>query len=193
MPICGLHSHSWTNSWRYTIQFDGKGVVIGKAMVADAVIIAEVKLGLKGINANLLREHVCVCVQRCRLAAVIGAPCAPPNENMFPTLKEGVETTCKQSSLRGSPSLPRLFFTVTTLLQDFKLKSLSINSLDLDKVVWWGAHGRLALLAVGLSHSLSLVTVTSRVIDAWLWVFIWLEDRYGPVLCSFPISAIPHF
>lgn len=75
---------------------------------------------------------------------------------MFFVSKEGVDKRCKQLSLRGSHSLPWLYFTVTTLLQDFKLKSLSINSLDLDKVMWWKAHRQLALLAVGLSHSLSL-------------------------------------
>lgn len=62
------------------------------------------------------------------------APCLLLNENMS-MFEEGVDKACKQSSLRGSLSLPWLSFTVTTLLQDFKLKSLSINSIDLDKVM----------------------------------------------------------
>lgn len=126
------------------------------------------------------------------MAAVSEAPCILPNENMFCLFKEGVETLCKQLSLRGSLSLPWLLFTVTTLLHDFKLKSLSINSLDLDKVMSWKAHRQLALLAVVLSLTVS-VTVTGPVFDASLWVFICFEERYGLVLCAFSISAIPHF
>lgn len=84
----------------------------------------------------------------------------------------------------ASPSLLQLFFTVTTLLQGFKVKSLSINSLDLDKVKCLQAGGSFGCWTLSLTDS---VTVTSPVIDASL------EERYGLVQCPFSISAIPHF
>lgn len=90
----------------------------------------------------------------------------------------------------ASPSLLQLLFTVTTLLQGFKVKSLSINSLDLDKVKCLQAGGSFGCWTLSLTDS---VTVTSPVIDASLCVFIWLEERYGLVQCPFSISAIPHF
>lgn len=124
-----------------------------------------------------------------RHAAVSKDPCILPNQGIFPSLKGGI-TQCNKESLSDSLALPWLLFTVTTRLQDFKLQSLSINSLDLDKVKLWKAHRQLALLAVRLLLTVS-VTPTGPVFDASLWIFICLEERYGLVLRAFFYFCCP--
>ncbi len=99
-------------------------------------------------------EQIAVCCE---------VPCILPNEKMF----KGVVLINLKTVIWAFLSLPGLFFTVTTLLWDAKLKLLSINNLDLDKVACLKACRQLALSAVGLSLTVS-ATVTSPVIDASL-------------------------
>lgn len=58
-------------------------------------------------------------------------------------------------AFNGFLSLPQCVFTVKTPLLGFKLQSLSINSLDLDKVVLGEAHRPPAALWLTISASVT--------------------------------------